>query len=293
MIPRYSRPQMVDIWQPEEALEEAQAAGQSRLHEVHRRQADLGSRLSAKHTEMGQLRSRGEQIQRELDEAGEQRMSDERDLREARQRLEQTLGLMADHARERESLTAQREARRIAVDATRQSWHEARNRAHQIALTVETLRTRKEALAQADLVVLAGTTLDFRMKFGRSIPAEAKIVQLDLDETLIGQNRPANVGLVGNLGANLDALADVLLKADTQPSFAEWSAELRAGEELAEEALAAQLTSDEVPIERKTSQWIAAEQASSRARSGMASPNQTTPGRRWPPQSGQTGTSIL
>jgi len=56
-------------------------------------------------------------------------------------------------------------------------------------------RTRKMALAKADVVVLAGTTLDFRMRFGASIPADAKIVQLDLDETLIGQNRAADVGL--------------------------------------------------------------------------------------------------
>ncbi len=67
-------------------------------------------------------------------------------------------------------------------------------------------RARKDALANADVVILAGTPLDFRMKYGGSIPADAKIVQLDLDETLIGQNRSADVGLVGNLGANLDAL---------------------------------------------------------------------------------------
>ncbi len=67
-------------------------------------------------------------------------------------------------------------------------------------------RSRKEALGQADVVILAGTPLDFRMKYGASIPADAKIVQLDLDDTLIGQNRSADVGLVGNLGANLDAL---------------------------------------------------------------------------------------
>ena len=60
--------------------------------------------------------------------------------------------------------------------------------------------TRAEALAAADVVILAGTPLDFRMKFGRAIPADARIVQLDLDETLIGQNRAAEVGLVGNLG---------------------------------------------------------------------------------------------
>ena len=108
-------------------------------------------------------------------------------------------------------------------------------------------RTRKDALAGADLVVLAGTPLDFRMKYGASIPAEAKVVQLDLDETLIGQNRSADVGLVGNLGANLDAMLDGLNPGELD--FSDWSATLRATENAAEQALATQLTSDEVPID--------------------------------------------
>ncbi|MFV0260389.1 MAG: thiamine pyrophosphate-binding protein [Acidimicrobiales bacterium] len=110
-------------------------------------------------------------------------------------------------------------------------------------------RTRREALDQADVVVLAGTPLDFRMKFGRSIPASARIIQLDLDETLIGQNRQADVGLVGNLGRNLDALADALDASGKSVDFADWSATLRFGEDEAEAALAAQLTSDETPID--------------------------------------------
>ena len=40
------------------------------------------------------------------------------------------------------------------------------------------------------------------MRFGKTIPADAKIIQLDMDATLIGQNRHADVGLVGNLGVH-------------------------------------------------------------------------------------------
>ena len=107
-------------------------------------------------------------------------------------------------------------------------------------------RTRKDAFAAADVVILAGTPLDFRMKYGASIPAETSIVQLDLDETLIGQNRAADVGLVGNLGSNLDALRDAL---DGTVDASAWSAELRDKEDEAAVALAAQLNSDEVPID--------------------------------------------
>ena len=107
-------------------------------------------------------------------------------------------------------------------------------------------RSRRDALGTADLVILAGTPLDFRMKYGASIPTDTKIVQLDLDETLIGQNRSADVGLVGNVGANLDALLEAV---GGGLDFGDRSAELRELEDAAEAALAEQLDSDEVPID--------------------------------------------
>ncbi len=108
-------------------------------------------------------------------------------------------------------------------------------------------RARKAALADTDLVVLAGTPLDFRMRFGDSIPEATPIVQLAMDDTLIGQNRSATVGLAGNLGRNLDQLA--LLLGDISDRFEDWRTHLRAIETAADQALAAQLDSDEVPID--------------------------------------------
>jgi acetolactate synthase I/II/III large subunit len=107
-------------------------------------------------------------------------------------------------------------------------------------------RSRRHALEQSDVVMLAGTPLDFRMKFGRSIPKTAKIIQLDLDETLIGQNRAADVGLVGNVGLNLDALNKA---GGAVLDFSDWAKELRGIEAEAEAAQATQLNSDEVPID--------------------------------------------
>ena len=110
-------------------------------------------------------------------------------------------------------------------------------------------RTRRDYLEATDCVVLAGSLLDFRMRFGASIPATAKIIQLDLDATLIGQNRPADIGLVGNLGETLDAMTGVV---DSMSSPLDWSGvveEWRAKEIAEEEKLATQLTSDEVPID--------------------------------------------
>lgn len=111
-------------------------------------------------------------------------------------------------------------------------------------------RTRKQALGQADVVILAGTPLDFRMKYGGSIPPDTTIVQLDLDQTLIGQNRAADVGLVGDLGANFDALLDALTaNGAAGPDWSDYSAELRRHEDEAETKLADQLGSDETPID--------------------------------------------
>ena len=110
-------------------------------------------------------------------------------------------------------------------------------------------RTRRQALKEADLVLLAGTLLDFRMKFGAAIPPEAKIVQLDLDETLIGQNRPADVGLAGNLGVNFTALIDRMAERGIDRKWTDRRDELRAEEVRLEEQLAGLLNSDETPID--------------------------------------------
>ena len=104
-------------------------------------------------------------------------------------------------------------------------------------------RTRRGYLEQTDCVLLAGSLLDFRMRFGQSIPASAKIIQMDLDATLIGHNRPADIGLVGNIGLTFDALtrraAERGLSLDWSSVVEQW----RRKEIEEEESLAAQLHS--------------------------------------------------
>src|SRR5262249_30220873 len=69
-------------------------------------------------------------------------------------------------------------------------------------------RARRFALEKIDCIVLAGTLLDFRMRFGQTIPADARIIQLEMDATLIGQNRQADVPLVGNLACTFEMLIE-------------------------------------------------------------------------------------
>jgi acetolactate synthase-1/2/3 large subunit len=123
-------------------------------------------------------------------------------------------------------------------------------------------RSRRDAMKQIDCIVLAGTLLDFRMRFGQSIPADAKIIQLDMDATLIGQNRQADVPLVGNLGCTFEMMVEEMKNSGTTLDFTGWRDELRKVENAAEEKVQAQLNSDEVPVDpqrmcREVRDWLA------------------------------------
>ncbi len=122
-------------------------------------------------------------------------------------------------------------------------------------------RSRREALKQIDCIVLAGTLLDFRMRFGQTIPADAKIIQLDMDATLIGQNRPADVGLVGNLANSFELMLEEMKNQGVQLDFSDWREQLRKIEVEAEKKVEAALDSDEVPVDpqrmcREVRDWL-------------------------------------
>ena len=123
-------------------------------------------------------------------------------------------------------------------------------------------RSRRDAMKQIDCILLAGTLLDFRMRFGATIPADAKIIQLEMDATLIGQNRPTDVPLVGNLSCSFDLLLEEIKNQGTQLDFSAFRDELREIENAAEEQVQANLNSDEVPIDaqrmcREVRDWLA------------------------------------
>jgi acetolactate synthase-1/2/3 large subunit len=122
-------------------------------------------------------------------------------------------------------------------------------------------RSRRDALKQSDCVILAGTLLDFRMAFGKTIPADAKIIQLDMDATLIGQNRSSDVGLVGNLACSFELLLEEMKNQGVRLDWSAWRDELRGIENAAEKKVEAALNSDEVPIDpqrmcREVRDWL-------------------------------------
>ncbi|MCZ6463312.1 MAG: thiamine pyrophosphate-dependent enzyme, partial [Proteobacteria bacterium] len=122
-------------------------------------------------------------------------------------------------------------------------------------------RSRREALKQIDCIVLAGTLLDFRMRFGQTIPVDAKIIQLDMDATLIGQNRQTDVPLIGNLACSFELMLEEMKNQGVQLDFSAWRDQLRELENAAEEKVQAALNSDETPVDpqrmcREVRDWL-------------------------------------
>ena len=122
-------------------------------------------------------------------------------------------------------------------------------------------RSRREALEKTDCVVLAGTLLDFRMRFGQTIPADAKIIQLEMDAILIGQNRGTDVPLVGNLACGFELLSEEMKNQGVRLDFSGFRDELRKIETAAEKKVEAALGSDATPIDpqrlcREIRDWL-------------------------------------
>jgi len=106
-------------------------------------------------------------------------------------------------------------------------------------------QTRKDALAQADVVLIAGTPLDFRLGYGAGIGEEAKIIQVDSDASEIGRNRAVEVGIIGDSRSVLSQLGEALPKASRST---EWLRGLRESEQRKAARQAVFEESDQVPV---------------------------------------------
>jgi acetolactate synthase-1/2/3 large subunit len=86
--------------------------------------------------------------------------------------------------------------------------------------------SRKDALAQADVVLVVGTPLDFRIGYGAAptFATGAKVIQVDVDAAEIGRNRPIEVGIVADARSALAALAGA---TKLPPATAAWRTFLR------------------------------------------------------------------
>jgi acetolactate synthase-1/2/3 large subunit len=112
-------------------------------------------------------------------------------------------------------------------------------------------RTRSNAFADADVIVIVGTPFDFRMGYGRRISNKLKLVQIDQDYRTVGKNRDIDLGLVGHPGAILGAVlqaASGRLKQDKRQARQQWMKKLTDMEAAATEKLMPLFRSNNRPI---------------------------------------------
>ncbi|MGB1286768.1 MAG: thiamine pyrophosphate-dependent enzyme, partial [Aggregatilineales bacterium] len=103
---------------------------------------------------------------------------------------------------------------------------------------------RSATLKEADVVILLGTELDFRMKYGKNFREDAKLVQVENDENLINHNREADVALLANARLVLEALSEGLQGMDYMP----WLDEVRALEKAKRDQITEWTQIDGTPI---------------------------------------------
>jgi acetolactate synthase-1/2/3 large subunit len=80
----------------------------------------------------------------------------------------------------------------------------------------------KEITREADLVLLLGVRLSIYIGFGRTFNPDAKIVQVDIDPGEIGRNRPADIGIAGDLGMVISQLTDYLEENSIGLNYSAW-----------------------------------------------------------------------
>jgi thiamine pyrophosphate-dependent acetolactate synthase large subunit-like protein len=69
--------------------------------------------------------------------------------------------------------------------------------------------TLRQALAEADLVVMLGHAFEFDLDYGNGIAKDATVVQCVMDQELLGRNKPVDFGFVTAPGQFIAALMDL------------------------------------------------------------------------------------
>jgi len=90
-------------------------------------------------------------------------------------------------------------------------------------------RSRRSALANADVVLVFGTPFDFRVDYGRegTWAKDVKVIQVDLDPQELGRNRSVDVGIPSDTGLALAALEQGVAPKEA----GDWLAKIRQDED--------------------------------------------------------------
>src|SRR5206468_2672610 len=105
-------------------------------------------------------------------------------------------------------------------------------------------RARSSALGQADVALVIGVPMDFRLGFGAAFGEHAEVVVVDSAEPARAHPRAVAAECYGDLVTTLDALAEGARGADT----ADWVAQLRGVEDDKRAQEREQLADDRSPL---------------------------------------------
>lgn len=105
------------------------------------------------------------------------------------------------------------------------------------------------AFGNADVVLVLGAPLDFRLGYGTTptFAEDARVAMVDADPTELGRNRPLEVGLACDIDLTLRALVDAVPK-DLAGRVDPWLARVRGREDEGRRSLQALCEADGVPM---------------------------------------------
>ncbi|MGH3542908.1 MAG: acetolactate synthase, partial [Mycobacterium sp.] len=104
-------------------------------------------------------------------------------------------------------------------------------------------RVRSKALGEADVAVVVGVPMDFRLGFGGVFGQQTQLIVADRAAPARDHPRPIAAGLYGDLSATLTALGEA-----GYAGHDDWVAELRAAETAARDLEHAELADDRTPL---------------------------------------------
>src|SRR5215213_1349978 len=113
---------------------------------------------------------------------------------------------------------------------------------HELAFS----RARGTGLQGADVALVVGVPIDFRLGFGGSFGEETKIVRLDVVPNQLPKNRTPDIDLVGDMRATLAALCEA--SGVDGPRTSAWLEQLRAVEDEKRAAERAELDDERSPL---------------------------------------------
>jgi len=120
---------------------------QRELQQLNRSHGELRSELSAKQVRIEQTAQRRERLNREIDESREQFRIEEENLGEARLLLQEAIDSMQSDSVAREDMLRARDNNRQLLDSSRERARNERDRAHQLAIREQTLRSQLDSTA--------------------------------------------------------------------------------------------------------------------------------------------------